>query len=269
MGKPQGPAPIAPCTLCLKTEPLTWSHIIPRWIYRRIIQTGGKGDPPVPVQVRNGTLGFDAEQMATYLLCKQPSENACEDRLGVWEDYVSQLAYKDGAFPALATARANLIAGGTPGKEAGRLASLNVDFIARFGASVLWRGSQFRKELPSLQLGPYADELRRYLRDEAPFPKNARMLLTLMDNDEVPQLSQMLLLPGSWRHEGNHWHAFMCFGLHFDLIIGRCLSAFDNVCLVRSERCLIGDGHRQLPHLFKTAKSARPFGTFAKRMTLP
>jgi hypothetical protein len=84
-----------PCKLCGTVGPLQWSHIMPRWTYRRVGQFG-EGDGKV-ISVDGKRAIFDATQLAAHLLCR-----ACEERFGRWETYVSKIVLQvDESLPAL------------------------------------------------------------------------------------------------------------------------------------------------------------------------
>jgi hypothetical protein len=85
MGKPKGDPPVRPCRLCATVGPLTWSHILPRWTYKRITEMGEPGRT-VPVQVRDGVAMLNGKQLADFLMC-----GACEDKFHHWETYVSEV----------------------------------------------------------------------------------------------------------------------------------------------------------------------------------
>ena len=84
---------IGTCRLCRADGELRDSHIMPRWVFRRIIHFG---PDPQPILIENGTRRSTGDQDTEYLLCE-----SCEQRFGRWENDVSQLALQlDDSFPA-------------------------------------------------------------------------------------------------------------------------------------------------------------------------
>jgi hypothetical protein len=261
MGKPKGPPPVAQCKLCPTVGPLTWSHIVSRWTYRRIVQTADPGQP-VPAQVRDGVAMLSSDQLADFLLCP-----ACEDLIRPWETYVSTISRDEAGFPALTTALAHLIPGGVGTVTRGAdISTLDVDAIAKFGVSVLWRAAACPRLFPKLRLGPCYDAFAQYLRGLAPFPSQACLLLHLIDRDDVPQLSQLIAPPSVSKHRDHHCYAFLIFGMSFEFHVGgRDLSAYEFACLPRTGRALVVDGHRQLRGIAQQAFGAEAKGALAER----
>jgi hypothetical protein len=182
MVKAEAP-PIAPCKLCSKVGTLTDSHIIPQFAYRRVTQMASPTEKnKTPVQVGEGIAMFKADQLSEYLLCR-----ACEEMFGGWEKYVAGVTWKDGAFPLLDAALAHLIVGGPDDFRPARLAECSdIEAISKFGTSVLWRSAACPDLMKNaICLGPHFDRFREYLLGEAPFPENARLVLQIVNSDEV------------------------------------------------------------------------------------
>jgi hypothetical protein len=82
----------------------------------------------------------------------------------------------------------------------------------------------------------------------------------------VPQLSQLVTPPSSFKHRDHHCYAFLIFGMSFEFFVGgKDLSVFDYACLPRTGRALVADGHRQLSGIASEAHSARRKGALADR----
>ena len=104
----------------------------------------------------------------------------CEGRFQVRETYVADLAYASEGEPLILN-----VLGVTPRGRASEptisipVGSLDTDKLAYFAASVFWRAAvATNNEFEKLELGPYREELRRYLLGELPFPTRARVILT-------------------------------------------------------------------------------------------
>lgn len=243
--KPEDEPPaFGPCRLCRVPSVLQWSHIVPRWTYRRIVHTNPAGGAN-PVMVRDDEARLGGEQYAEYLLCRR-----CEARVGLWDRHVAELALQpNGKFPAVE--RAPLI-----GELSGRelqvvdLSALNVGKIALFAASVIWRAS-ISRTFARVRLGPYEDPIRNYLLDDgSSFPAFARLFVHIIRPDERTPVDRIVAMPYAGRQDRYHTHRFALFGFLFSLFVGGELPAvFDEACVVKTRRGLIDDGSLLIPDL--------------------
>lgn len=74
------------------------------------------------------------------------------------------------------------------------------------------------------QLGPYAEQFRGYLLEQAPFPSNAVLSLAVLEpsgHGENPYTC--VTFPKSMRAEDAWLHGFMVCGLAFRCFVGRSL----------------------------------------------
>jgi len=89
------------CMLCRTVNvDLIDSHIVSRWIYRRILEYAPAAGPQ-GIAVADGRAGYSGKQLSTYLLCRP-----CEDLLGDWESYAASISLQDDSmtFPILNSA---------------------------------------------------------------------------------------------------------------------------------------------------------------------
>lgn len=213
------------CKLCAESATLRDSHIIPKWAYKRITSDDGPG-PRQPILVEFDAAAFSNKQFTEHLLC-----DSCEQLFGAWENTLSQLlVQKDGAFPWL-----DLVAPErTPG--AADSAAVDATAVAKFACSVFWRASVTSKLSVQLRLGPYEESIRRYLRDDGPFPDSASLMVSLglSSKDGLPSLARIIVMPQSKRDGGCHIHAFAMCGALFYLVVGGIKIAHaDTFCFVR------------------------------------
>ncbi|WP_437671560.1 hypothetical protein [Sorangium sp. So ce131] len=183
---------------------------------------------------------LDERQISEHLLCSD-----CEQKLGVWDAYAAKVSRKDTGFIALESAMEipGLVHGETVGAS---ISKLDVDALAKFGASVFWRASVCSK-LPHTHLGKYEDEFRNYLYDQGTFPENARLILHLLRGTPDGPTDQTLGLVGSTRANGYHMHSFFVFGLWYTLFVGqRSPPSCDKLCLVRTGRVMVGRSNDML-----------------------
>ncbi len=256
------PPPTGDCKLCGTTTTLRWSHIVPRWTYRRLIQTAAPANAKL-VNVRDEIAIFGGEQYADYLLC-----DACEQRFGNWETYVANIALQtDGRFPALANAMP--IAGlAYENWRAVDLAGLQPATLARFAASVIWRAS-VSAVFPGVSLGTYASAFASYLLDDGvPVPSCARIVLQIIDPAPGPRVDRVVVAPSSSREGGYHMHHFAMFGMWFQVAVGGALpTGFDPFCIARTSHGLITDGARLRHLVAKRATSVTPKAGLARSPT--
>jgi hypothetical protein len=271
------------CRLHGEEAELMDSHILPRWAWRRAIQS----DATKRVgHVSRGTFTDTGEQVKEPLLC-----SSCEQRLGVWDEYASQVSRQlDGSFPARDRSLPIDTNDLSDGVEAIVDASaLNLSDIATFAASVVWRASVSSK--CEARLGPkYEEEFARYLRGCAQFPACGRLFLYLIDPKGTSCADEMFALPKSKRVDvdrsiDNRWakvrlnlfsveadayntmHEFVVFGMHFMLLVGARLPRDgDDYCLVRTGRAWIGLPQGRTAELWKSVLAATPKGDRATRM---
>ena len=183
--------PTGKCALCL-SEPveLIDSHIVSRWLYRRLSQMPGAG--PAPVEFWEGRAGYQSRQETKYLLCRP-----CEDILGNSEQYASGVALQpDGVtFPALSGAR---MVNKSDKYSVVDLSHIDTDALTHFAASIFWRADVAEIE-PITHLGKTTREsLRLYLLGKSAFPSDLDVLAyVLQDEAGTPRVSRIISFPVS------------------------------------------------------------------------
>ena len=191
---------------CDAVAELRWSHIVPRWTYRWVIQTGPGG--PNPVRVEGDVAAFGGAQYAEYMLCA-----ACEQRIGNWETRVATMALQlDDTFPAFAGAQAIPEAADDEWTLADP-SGLDVVAMERFACSVVWRAS-VSKTFPNVSLGGrYADDFAAYLLDDnAAVPANVRIILELYNTQAKPRIDRVVVARSRQRTSGTTSTNSACLG---------------------------------------------------------
>ncbi len=252
-GPPSGD-PTAPCKLCGTTSVLRWSHIVPRWVYRRVVKTG---DPkrPTPIQVSNNVAIAKPRQAAEYMLC-----SACEDLLHHDETYAAEVAIQeDGTFPALAAAKVVHSNGRFRVADA---AALRVDALVRLAASIVWRAS-VSTTFPDLRLGTYEPEFAAFLRRESALPAGVGLLFWLLD--ARTGVGRVLYEPASRRDDGCHVHRVAFFGFDIMVYVGGALPPFlEDHCFARTNRVIISDGASQYEQVASAMRTSERKGWLAR-----
>lgn len=210
---------IGNCKLCLSPGvTLRDSHIIPKWAYRR-----ASDGPPDPLVFRDEKFIQTSKQAKEYLLCE-----ACEQRLSLDERYVAKLAYQVDGKLGLEVDSGVVFP--VPHPEFGphsrgaSISGLDCLSMARFAASMFWRGHVARKEpLGGLKLwNPQAEALRRFVLREKSLPDRMCLhLVVLTDGAENETVhSTTTIAPCSAKHGENGFHQFVVAGLLFNLSMG-------------------------------------------------
>jgi hypothetical protein len=102
-----------------------------------------------------------------------------------------------------------------------------VDQYLYFAASVFWRAAARSwvhdgETIPQLRLGPYEDQLRRYLLDELPFPETARLFVHVWIEDRADFTT--VFPTGARAPDGTHRHKFTIPGILFILFVGKTVA---------------------------------------------
>lgn len=200
------------CQLCRASNVvLILSHILPRWAYRRVIQTSGGAHP---IQVEDGIATRNGRQLSQYMLCAK-----CERRFAADEDYVSRLVYQvDGSVPLLAKLGAPTVVA-EEGMALG-FGSIDRRRLCYFGASVLWRAARARRVDRCVLGARYEEEFRHYLDGQTEFPMRAACVIRFHDTASVPGVDEIFASPATNRANGFHLHRFLFLGIEYAFFVG-------------------------------------------------
>jgi hypothetical protein len=233
--------PVGTCRLCQsRVIELRDSHILPKWAYKRIRSDSDTGNPN-PVRVTGEKAFQTSKQVSEYMLCSY-----CEQRIGNTEDYVASLAYTTE---------------GNPGKLMRRilppdfnqnssvpssvsLKQLSTDKIVFFASSVVWRACVTKyRSIRKPSLGKkYEAAIREYLDEKKPFPKNARVIMSILDPQKcvLNDFHNLVTFPLTHKEDGYHRHSFFICGIYFELCLGNVLPQFsETMCLYHGNEKLI------------------------------
>src|SRR5262245_14220621 len=159
--------------------------------------------------------------------------SACEHRFDkCGEEWLIENCWQDATtFPLRATLLASDPFQHKRGIQAfNAKGSLATDFgkLVYFAGSVFWRGCltwRFGKETTErLELGPYEEELRRFLLGDTPFPANIVLIISASLNRDDRYNRQITVPHPAGRAAGGHRFMFVVPGLTFIAIIGGGLS---------------------------------------------
>lgn len=184
---------IGRCRLCHTRGELRESHYIPKSAYKLIQRS--ENMPPVVVK-QTVTIQIN-EQVKDYVLCPK-----CEHRFNEnGERWVMEYCYRnDEGFKLkeLIEASEPIMNNGLKVYSAAGIPQIDVEKLAYFVASIMWRGSAHvwksgRDKIRTLNLGAkYEEELRNYLLGNTAFPQNAALWVSIIP---MPEVSNLFLAP--------------------------------------------------------------------------
>jgi|SRR5262245_5952708 len=259
---------IGTCKLCRSVGPLRESHYMPKSAYK-LIWRANKG---APVIMKEKIAIQRDEQIKDYVLCQE-----CEQRFSKnCENWVMQFCYREGEGFKLK----DLIEASEPWGDhklrvysAANIAEIDIEKLAYFAASILWRGSAHkwksgRDQLRGLDLGTkYEEELRLYLLGKTTFPRNAVLWVSVIPSAE---LSNTILVP-TGEKKGWYWrYKFTILGITFHFFLGgRIDTDIRSFCAYRSPEKFIFSGDNISDFVLEDAapllKSAKPVGSLSPK----
>lgn len=218
--------------MCRKDGELQRSHLMPAALYR-IVGSGSNPKAPNTILITRKTTRESSEQAWRHLLCR-----TCESRLNDnGERWVLHKCYRGrGRFRLRDELRQRPSLSSDEHFEIYSARADEIAQLAYFALSVVWRASlcswQHRGLLyPQRELGPYQDEIRRYLLGETVFPWFAAINVNL-SRLPIPLLA--FNFPESFRAVNCRCHRFQLPGMSFVVAIGKGSSGLRDVCAVNS-----------------------------------
>lgn len=250
-------SPSGTCALChTPNVALIDSHIISRWLYRRLIELNPTGDSNSLVQVSGDKALLISKQISKYLLCRN-----CEDLIGQSEQYTSNVVFQtDQSFPLLAQSSLS----NDDGKLA--LAEVNgfdVDKITRFAISVFWRADVAQIE-PIVDLSSSREAIRRYLLGQTSLPPFIDLIVTLLRPVPMfPRIDRLVICPQT--QDPPEEHLFVACGIRFVLYTGASIpSTLAEFSFPRKQRAFAESGELLLHAVVEKTKASNPQGKLAR-----
>lgn len=247
---------IGTCALCQSANvELIDSHVLPRWVYRRLHNLGPVGQL---IATGNGKVGYSSKQDSRHLLCRP-----CEDRFGDPEQYVSSLVVQpDGTFPGLTRVTSEKQA--APGVELARPTGLDVEKLTYFAVSVFWRADVAQSE-PVVALGASAEPTRLYLLG-GQLPPNLFLVVKLLAADEGSFATRIASAPET--HNEGQYHDLLVLGMRFRLITSADVStsrAAAEISLPHSNVVLIDRDRQTANAIAEETQTSTAYGKLAKK----
>jgi hypothetical protein len=191
--------------MCLTSKELVSSHLMPAFLYDYC----RKGEHR-PLRFGDGAIFPTDRQTQDYLLCE-----ACEDVLnqGGEKWIADKLATMERTFPLYDT----LTKVPPIFDEDGMLiylgeqnSDMEVKKLIHFATGIFWKASvhswSASETKPRIELGPYSERIRKWLRNEAVFPKRTHLVIAI----EKPLQAQITVnepyegVPQAWRTHFMH-----------------------------------------------------------------
>lgn len=209
------------CKLCHKGRQLIQSHLLPRAIYD-LCRTADSE----PVVVSSAVIMQSSRQTKVHLLCAE-----CDNLLSKYgENWVlPKLATWDKGFPLydlITRIRPDVSYDDVQGYAASRNPAIDVQAITHFALGVFWKAAVHSwskgEGEPRIELGPYEEQLRRFLRCEGDFPNHV-----VLNVGVVPPPIKFVNSFGPYRGSAPACRNFVFNvpGMQFVMTVGKALSA--------------------------------------------
>jgi hypothetical protein len=208
------------CPMCLETKKVVRSHLHPSGVYALLRSSADDS----PLRVGDDVIMLTDRQMQHPLLCEE-----CEDILNkggeTWT--IPKLATTKKTFPLY-----DILTEFPPETKpqagamyfAARNPKIDVEKLTHFGMGIFWKASihswKGKEKSPLIDLGPYSDTIRIWLRGEGGFPPNVCMSIML----SRPELA-LIALHGPVETPHKPWRIFVLYicGITFILNVGRLM----------------------------------------------
>jgi hypothetical protein len=209
--------PIGKCRMCLHEKTLVRSHLMPAALYD-YCRKGEHG----PIKVGGGFVMPTDRQTQDYLLCED-----CEDVLNTGGErwILDKLATWERTFPLydlLTKVPPFFDEDGMVVYLAGQNPEIEVEKLTHFALGLFWKASvhSWRGDTtdPRIDLGPYSEEIRKWLRGQNAFPKYVYLVVVV----EKPQKAQITMNdPYEGVRQGWRTHFVHVPGVLFMMALGK------------------------------------------------
>ena len=179
-----------------------------------------------------------SKQIRAYLLCR-----GCEERFNKQgENWVLCHFLKENGNFELET----LLKSKPPIKTycsletlyyASLIPEINIEALSYFAMSVFWRGSIHtwpNEKKIAVPLGPYSEQIRKYLHGESTFPEHICLLVFIRQDKNF---NRAACFPWGGRTKEGYKYHFSIPGIAFTLLVGKSISpSSKKLCFINGER---------------------------------
>jgi hypothetical protein len=218
------------CKMCLLEKDLVSSHLMPRALYAYVYE----GDLR-PIKYGDGVLIPTDRQTQDYLLCEdcedilnQGGESWITDKLATWERTFP-------LYETLTKLPADFDEDGMVVYFAAKNPDIKIDKLTHFALGLFWKASVHSwkgdSTEPRIELGPYSEDIRKWLRGGGSFPKNVYLLVLV----ERPARAQ-ITMSDPYEGERNGGRAFFVHvpGVLFMLAVGKTVDEWMRALCVQN-----------------------------------
>jgi hypothetical protein len=210
------------CKLCLLEMELQASHFLPAALYKSILQPEEKN--PHPYFMSPTKTVESSQQIKDYLLCRD-----CEMRFNQGgERYVLSVMARSDSFPLQETLRKATPIRAIKGLTTfagSAIPEIDIDKLEYFALSIFWRAAAhnwkpaFGETYKRLELGPYREELRKYLLG-GEYPKHLVTTISVYEEEEFTRAMYPPASGNSHPYKGRSY-SFLIPGIDFNMLVGK------------------------------------------------
>jgi hypothetical protein len=229
---------IGQCKLCLERKELRDSHLLPRSLYGTLRTTEVLN--PNPIFLTSTRARQTSKQITDYVLCDD-----CEGLFNAnGESWMMAQIARSGTFPlqeAIREAPRIYADADFSVHSCAGVPRIDLSKIVYFALSIFWRASVHRWRVQErevkIDLGPYTEPIRKFLKGTASFPQNTFLIVTVTP-DPAPDF--VLIPPVRLLPRDFHLFVFYIPGVQFLLSTGRQVpDHFRDACIHHSPKHLI------------------------------
>ena len=208
--------PVKKCPLCLETKNVVVSHMMPAAMYDYCRPPGGHN-----LSVSSDLVIESDRQLKHSLLC-----NDCEQNLNrggeTW--ILPLLARYKGPFPfhdLLTKIAPDVVDGDVKAYAAARNPEIDCEKIIHFALGIFWKAGVHSwnrsRTAPLINLGVYAEPIRRFLRGEQGCPESIALTIGVL-----PPPVELISFHNPYRGSNPSWPNFLFYvsGIEFALHLG-------------------------------------------------
>ena len=166
------------CRLCKEERPIVKSHVFPEWLYAPLYGKKRRFfDLRTRKMKRRGTL---PKVIQEELLCHE-----CEQRIGKWEGYAHEVFFGNNPSIKVQDCEDRFV-----------ITGIQYAPFKLFQLSLIWRATiTSRPEVPTINLGPHAERLRKMLIREQPGERHEYGVMLMIPSPSIQEMMEHSIDP--------------------------------------------------------------------------